>query len=99
VIYKALSGGRHNLAEFRVYTRFDDPGKWDQVDGRIRIDQMFTFKVPLLPRHPPLHVDAVVTLESTRVIDDLRDPLSPRPDWRVQSITFTAVVPIERKGS
>jgi hypothetical protein len=91
LIHRALapdSGIR--LARFQVLTRPDEVGRWEQLDGKIRIDILFNFDIPT-PNRPPLRVDGTATLESIRIIDPATiNADSDVPNWILARIVFTA---------
>ena len=101
LVYQALSPGTGSRAQkLQIYTQPDDPGKWELTsEGKIRIDQLFTFEVPGSPARSPLHVEGVVTLETSRLIDPAKFEVgAPRPDWNVVRFVFTTVRPTVMPG-
>jgi hypothetical protein len=85
------------FSQLQIFTRADDAGKWETVDGKIRVYLVF---VCTLSKGPAHKVEAVIALDTKRDIDPAQFlDGSPQPGWNVASIVFTTVTPLgDRKG-
>jgi hypothetical protein len=102
LVRQAFSGGeKQRLYQFQLFTRADEPGKWEHDEGKIRIYLFFNCTMPRAPGEPPAYkIEGVAAVESKQVIDPATfDGNSPRPDWNLVSVVFSGVMPLaERKG-
>ena len=84
---------------FQAASKPDQPGKWEQVEGKIRAYPIFRTTIPSRnPEQPPvLRVEAIATLESKQPIDPAKFEASSVVDWNLISLDFTALSAPESK--
>jgi hypothetical protein len=99
-VLQILAGqGELKMAQFEVLTRADQPGKWEQVDGKIRMYPIIRFALrKMLGPLPMYQYEAIATLESKQPIDPASfKEDAPPPDWDLISVEVTAVTSAEPK--
>ena len=81
--------GRHDSRSARP----DEPGKWEQSDGKVRLYLVFGVNVHMtLDQTPFYKVEGIVALESKQAIDPARfDSASAPSDWALVNVVFTTV--------
>ena len=97
-VRQMLAGqGDLKMAQFDVLTRAEQPGKWEQVDGKIRMYPMIHFALRKMPGPVPMYqYEAIATLESKQPVDPARLD-APLPDWDLIGVEVTAVTSAEPK--
>ncbi len=89
------TGGKKRIAEAVVLTKPEEIGKWEQVDGKIRIHlafRMAVVKVPDAAQPTGFSVDGSAAIESKGPINPERYvPGSPEPNWRLVNVAFVTV--------
>jgi hypothetical protein len=97
-IYR-LCAGADRLPQFTVSGREDDVGRWEEVNGKVRIYLGIHFFVPGEPGGLSAHtVDANTVLEPVQAInpEHFGDTSAP-PDWNLVRVVFTSVAPVADK--
>jgi hypothetical protein len=84
------------IAMFKVYSRADDPGKWEQVQGKIRFEILGHAMLSPGDNALPANVIALFSIESVREIDPAR--FQDLPDWRLVGIDIQTVTMFTPKG-
>ncbi len=88
------AAGLQRLPGFSVATPPEAPGKWEQVEGRIRIYHTFRIVIPGAQAQPPtFQVEGVAALETKQIIDPAQFTDDARTDWSLISLVFTSVTP------
>jgi len=100
-LLQILAGKRElKMAQFEVLRFADLAGKWEQVDGRIRMYPMIRFALRKASGPLPMHwYEAIATIMSKQPIDPAKfmDD-TPPPDWDLISVEVTAVTSAEPKS-
>jgi hypothetical protein len=90
---------KDRIAVAKIYTRGDDPGRWEQVNARVRIE-LFVHLMLVRPEPagtPPVNVIADFTIESLREVNPAS--LDQLPDWKLHSFNImTAAQYSEKKN-
>jgi hypothetical protein len=100
-IQQMLAGqGELKMAQFEVLRWADQAGKWEQVDGKIRMYPMIRFALRKVPSPLPMYwYEAIATIESKQPIDPAKfKEDTPPPDWDLINVEVTAVTSVEPKG-
>lgn len=86
------SGETKRIAEPVVITKADDIGKWEQVDGKIRMHLMFrmvVIKTPGPAQPIAYSVDGNAAVETNRPINPERvGQGEPEPEWSLANVVF-----------
>jgi len=90
---------KDRIAVAKIFTRGDEPGRWEQVNARIRIE-LFVHLMLVRPEPagtPPVNVIADFTIESLREVNPAN--LDQLPDWKLHSFNImTAAQYSEKKN-
>ncbi len=100
-VRQMLAGqGELKMAQFEVLRWADQAGKWEQVDGKMRMYPMIRFALRKVPSPLPMYwYEAIATIESKQPIDPAKfKEDTPPPDWDLISVEVTAVTSVEPKG-
>ena len=89
------SSDMNRFKNFNVLTGQEEVGKWDAIDGKIRITLSFRFSLDKGPGGPAFgNVNGYAVLETKQPIDPAKlDMQAPPPDWNIVAIEFTQVLP------
>jgi hypothetical protein len=78
--------------KFQILTRPDDVGRWEQLDGKVRVELVFAFDIPGAPGRPPLRVEGAAMLETMSAIEPGQfNADTPQPNWNLARVVFTTV--------
>ena len=87
------------IIQFEVLRFADLAGKWEQVDGKIRMYPMIRFALrKALGSLPMYQYEAIATIESKQPIDPAKFKEDTPPDWDLISVEVTAVTSAEPKS-